>query len=123
MRLVLVCHGPCFTATDAVRLLGDTPHRITPNLHDVLPPAPHEPAPEPTASSVRALPPLPDSDVVRFRADAWRRLSTEDFTAVDAIYSCGLDAGCAWLGEHPQQQLARQNMQQHCCVRPRSPPE
>lgn len=113
VRLVLVCHGPRVAARDVKQLLGETPHEITANLHEVLPPVPQrEPEPQPVTPD-RVLPPLPDSDVIRFRADAWRRLSAEDFAVVDAIYGQGVDAACAWLGEHPQQQLARQNMQDH----------
>ncbi|GAA3604153.1 hypothetical protein GCM10022419_105930 [Nonomuraea rosea] len=44
-----------------------------------------------------ALPALPNSDFLRFRADAYRRLSAGQFHHVDGVYTYGLDLACTWL--------------------------
>jgi hypothetical protein len=53
-----------------------------------------------------ALPPLPEAEVAWFRAEAYRRLSAEEFARVDAVYGEGLNAACRWLASHPDQQAA-----------------
>ncbi|MFI5719076.1 hypothetical protein [Nocardia sp. NPDC051750] len=40
---------------------------------------------------------IPDSDVATFRADAYRRLTPEEFARVDAVYAAGLEATCRWF--------------------------
>src|SRR5262249_56975277 len=48
----------------------------------------------PGPEAAAALPSLPDADVSWFRAEAYRRLPTEEFARVDAVYAQGLDAAC-----------------------------
>ncbi|MEU7749881.1 hypothetical protein, partial [Nonomuraea sp. NPDC049158] len=43
------------------------------------------------------LPALPTTDFLRFRADAYRRLSAAQFRHVDGVYAYGLDLACTWL--------------------------
>lgn len=44
---------------------------------------------------------MPTSDVHRFRADAWLRLSAAGFARVDAVYDMGVQAACRWMSQHP----------------------
>ncbi|MDP4512105.1 hypothetical protein [Nonomuraea turcica] len=61
---------------------GPQPARGDPDLDDV------------------TLPALPTSDFLRFRADAYRRLSLSQFQHVDGVYTYGLDLACTWLLRH-----------------------
>lgn len=106
VRLVLVCHDPKIPR-DAARLLESVDHFVTKDLDEVVPargPLPVRSAPDPP---VRELPQLPDADVVRFRADAYRWLDPAEFARVDAVYGQGLAAACRWLPRHPDTQVAK----------------
>ncbi|WP_436763160.1 hypothetical protein [Streptosporangium sp. V21-05] len=45
----------------------------------------------------QALPEVPRSNVLHFRADTFRALSREDFARVDLLYTSAMDAACAFL--------------------------
>ncbi|MFI6511927.1 hypothetical protein ACIBCT_30370 [Streptosporangium sp. NPDC050855] len=49
----------------------------------------------------QALPEVPQSNVLHFRANAFRALSREDFARVDLLYTSAMDATCAFLSAHP----------------------
>ena len=112
VHLLLFCHSQDVPLEDN-RTLAGAPHTITDDLAHVielLRPAPSEPGPdedEPAPPAVPAsFPIVPRTAVTRFRADAWRRLSTGEYEAVDVQYRYGLQAGCAWLARHPEYQDA-----------------
>lgn len=104
VRLVLVCR-PGTTRKEISARLGDLPHRVTTEVGEALPVLPDRPAiPEPTEQlePLQSLPLLPDSDVTRFRAHAWRWLPTEEFARVDAMYTTGRERALIWLAERPE---------------------
>jgi len=112
VHLLLFCHSQD-VPLEVNRTLAGAPHTITDDLAHVielLRPAPSEPGPdedEPAPPAVPAsFPIVPRTAVTRFRADAWRRLSTGEYEAVDVQYRYGLQAGCAWLARHPEYQDA-----------------
>jgi hypothetical protein len=53
-----------------------------------------------------ALPAVPDAEVIRFRADAWRRLPAAEFARVDALYAAGKNAACRWIAAHADYRAA-----------------
>ena len=124
IHLVVICHHRELGAAgrDALRKV---PHHITHDLHPALadatlgdrtggeledsttrgcgdpPPEPGRQRPLPDHTDEPGLPRLPASEVIRFRADAWRRLSAEEFARVDACYTLGLHTVERWLREQP----------------------
>ena len=114
-RLVLAWHDRALSQ-DVTRLLADVPHQVSTTVADVASPgarttgaagpACQSGADEPGTEVATALPPLPDADVTRFRAEAYRRLQAGEFASVDAVYTEGLNAACHWLTGHPEQRAA-----------------
>jgi hypothetical protein len=100
VQLVLVCHAT--TEHDAARRLpaGIVLRRIERVTQVTRPPrGRRRPGAEPVA--VQPLPPVPDTDVVSFRAEAYRRMSPAEFARVDAIYREGMTAACRWQAAVP----------------------
>ncbi|MGY0498977.1 hypothetical protein ACWZHB_10825 [Nocardia sp. FBN12] len=99
-QVVLVCHGVGEEEALARFPDGVMPrvvHRADRVLRDR-----HARRSAPLASRTpRPLPMVPDTDVARFRADAFRRLSLEEFSRVDAVYRQGMDAACRWSATLP----------------------
>jgi hypothetical protein len=107
VRLVLVCHDHK-VPRDAARLLEAADHYVTQDFDDVLPTGVRlPPRVIPADPPAQDLPPLPDTDFIRFRADAYRRLAGEEFIRVDMVYGRGLAAACTWLARHRDTQAAQ----------------
>ena len=115
-RLVMAWHDRALSR-DVTRLLADVPHQVSTTVADVAGTGASTigaagPACRPGADgcgpevAAAALPPLPDADVTRFRAEACRRLPAGEFARVDAVYTEGLTAACHWLADHPEQRAA-----------------
>lgn len=144
IHLAVICHHRELgeAGRDA---LHDVRHHITHDLHPVLAdaaledradgeladsptrgfddPSPERDGPRPLTDHAddRGLPRLPASEVIRFRADAWRRLSAKDFARVDACYTLGLRTVERWLRE--QLPRPRRPGDDPDRVRPGWPPE
>ena len=96
-------------------LLADYDARITDDpgrVHEMVAPpsAQHPPAPGIDAGEAPAaggcFPPVPRSAATRFRADALRTLTAEQFRAVDEQYRYALGAACRWIAGHQEYRAA-----------------
>lgn len=77
----------------------------------------HQPPPEP-------LPAVPHSEVAHFRADCAREMPPGQFALLDAQYTAGLHAACAWITEQPQYKQAIEPPEPPCIfLPPHLPPE
>jgi hypothetical protein len=112
LSLIVVYHDRAISGP-ARAALASVPHRITGYLAGLLANTPLDGLHEATGPEQNAeadtedetpMPRLPSSGVVRFRADAWRRLPVEEFARVDACYIAGMTAARRWLAAHPDYQ-------------------
>ncbi|MGW5922282.1 hypothetical protein ACWFPY_25115 [Nocardia fluminea] len=100
VELVLIYHG------------GSRPHvgwqlpaghyTVIENLAE-LPELPaQDPAPAGPDRRDVVVAPVPDAEVVTFRAEAFRTLPAHRFAALDAVYREGMDAACRWMHDLPE---------------------
>ncbi|WP_204078465.1 hypothetical protein [Planotetraspora phitsanulokensis] len=104
IHMVLICHSRSLPpAIEEILATGEN-QRVTCGLESALEPVAdlerHDGWQESGQAAPSELPSLPSSEFTRFRADAYRQLSNDEFSAVDVEYGRGIDAACAWLASH-----------------------
>ncbi|MFC9964389.1 hypothetical protein ACFVH4_09100 [Nocardia ignorata] len=102
IELVLVYHGGARVQL-GWQLPGGEDYPVIEDLAQ-LPDAARPPVPSIAGKPEQHNPvmaPVPDADVLAFRAEAFRTLSPEQFATLDAVYRAGMDAACRWMHDLP----------------------